>query len=140
MRKLKNYELYLKRLTLFAAAVNVKIVLDEFQDDGVWVPLSGTIRIDDRMSESDIIATILHELGHSMDDILSKTEDHENAIFSAYKATYKNKQNKKQLQIVLDSEHRGWAYGRDIAKRLRIRLGKWFDDAEAESLQTYKDS
>lgn len=140
-RKLKHYSQYLKRLRLFAKAMNIKI---EYQDDldaeGEWLPSVRLIKIASTTSESEEIAATLHEIGHSMDDLFSTSFTSENRTFKAYYRFYNNnKISKNQRKLILDCEKKAWRNGRDIARRLKIRLGKWFNDIEQECLNSYKN-
>lgn len=136
MRKLKHYETYLKRLDLFAAAINVKIIFGEVESEGIWFPRLKTVKIDDNLTNSETIATILHELGHALDDVLLS----DLKLHKAYHRLYNDKANAAQKIMVIDTEKKAWDSGRDIASRLNIRLGKWYDQQEAVSLKAYKDA
>jgi hypothetical protein len=137
--RLKHYKTYLQRLHLFSKAIGVKIVIVENDDDGVWLPWTRTVKINDDLSQAAEIATILHELGHALDDILTPSARSASKMYKAYRAIYRNKYTKKQLALVLQAEKKAWRYGRDIADRLGIRLGKWYDKEEIESIKAYKD-
>lgn len=143
-RKLKNYKIYLQRLKLFAQAMNIKIEYGELDAEGTWMPAIRKIKLDDDdLSQSFELAALLHELGHSMDDLLSTAAKEENALFKAYKAVYESKKGKKptakQLILVTSCEKRAWDNGRGIAHRLNIRLGKWYDEAERVCISSYKE-
>lgn len=140
MRDLKQYDSYLVRLLTFAKAMDIKIVFTEVDGYGAWVPTSKTIKIDDDMSQSDTIGTFLHELGHSLDDLISNSRSKENKIDEAYIAVYNDLCTKMQLSTVVDFEKRAWKLGRDIAKRLKIRLGAWYDLQEKEAIKAYKNT
>lgn len=131
---LKHYRIYIKRLHRFAAAIGVTIQYGDYED--IWVPSRRKIKIDDAVSNGTVLASLLHELGHALDDMVCSqtTEKTDNA----YKAFYADKATKKQKSLVLQFEKRGWAYGREIASRLNIRLGKWFDDEEKTAIKSYR--
>lgn len=139
--KLKHYKEYIERLTLFASAIGVKIeYVESASSDGIWFPAARKIKIDDDLTEQEEIATLLHELGHSMDDILSAEWHKEKRLGRAYTAMYSKKPTKKQVKLVVECEQRAWNYGRDIARRLNIRLGKWYSVSEQDGLKSYRDN
>lgn len=137
---LKHYKKYVKKIELFAFAIGVKIIRCESDDDGIWLPWTRVVKISENMSEAEEIATLLHELGHAIDDIITPSGRYAQSTYRAYRALYKNKQTKRQLKIVLAAEKKAWKYGRDIANRLRIRLGRWYNTIEEDSLESYKNS
>ncbi len=140
-RALKHYEAYLERLFAFAKATGVKIRYDENQSsEGVWMPSIRKIKLDTDLSQSGEIASLLHELGHSLDDMLSTPAKLDEKLYKAYDAMYKDTCTKKQRALVVACEERAWNNGRDIANRLRIRLGKWYDQAEKYCLDSYKNN
>lgn len=135
---LKNYSIYLKKLNKFAQALGITVVSNQEVDgDGLWMPSRNKIKIDNNLSQSDEIATYLHELGHALDDIHLATKNNKR-LHKAYHAVYSNKVRKSQIKIVVECEARAWTLGREIAKKLKIKLGKWYDDAESSSLLDYK--
>jgi len=135
---LKHYKVYVNRLELFSRAIGVKIVIKPYADEGIWLPWTRVVKVDSELDEAEQVATILHELGHALDDILTPSGRYSDRIYKAYRATYRNKQSKAQLKLVIDAQKIAWKYGRDIAQRLRIRLGKWYDEAEKVSIKSYK--
>lgn len=137
-RKLKNYKIYLKRLKLFARANKVSIVIAESDSEGVWMPLVRRIRLDENLSNSVEIASLLHELGHSIDDLMWVKLAESKEVDKAYEAMYSEKVSSKQRKIVVEFEERAWKNARNIAKRLNIRLGKWYYKTEKKFLNTYK--
>lgn len=138
--KLKHYKKYMKRLILFASAIGVKVEYGESSSDGIWFPAVRKIKLDDDLTQAEEVATLLHELGHSMDDILSAQWKTEQVLGKAYTAMYSKKPTKKQVKLVVECEKRAWDYGRDIARRLNIRLGKWYDTSEHDGLKSYRDN
>lgn len=136
--KLKNYDIYLQRLELYIKASRLKLVYAPEIGEGAYVPSSRTIRIDPDLSESEEIATILHEIGHSIDDTLvSGTQ--ETRLEAAYRLVYKKKGSETHNTLVYECEERAWKFGRGVAKRLHIPLGNWFNRCEKEGLKAYKE-
>lgn len=136
---LKHYTSYLERLHAFSAAMGVKVISDEDVDgEGIWLPTRNTIKIDQNMTQTDEIATFLHELGHMLDDIKSLPAKEMAKLDKAYKSFYASKAKKTQITLVYECEKKAWNNARNIAKKLKIRLGKWYYHAEVESLKGYR--
>jgi hypothetical protein len=138
-RDLKKYDEYLEILKIYAKCIGIKLKIGDFDDEGMWLPYTNTIKVDKYMSNADEIATILHELGHAIDDAFDmsyKLGD----IHAAYEAVYNTKATKKQKSLVIKCERLAWKNGRAIAKQLKIRLGKWYTEVEKESINSYKKS
>lgn len=135
--KLALKKKYLKRLSFFAYAIGVKLKVNPFKDEGVWLPAVRVVRVDVNMGDTDLIATLLHELGHALDDVLTPSGRKTDKIYKAYRAMYKGRPTAAQKRLVVSLERKAWRYGRDIAARLNIRLGKWYDDIEKDSIKSY---
>lgn len=133
---LKNYKKYKTKLLAYAKVVNLKVEFKEESSDGVYIPSRSKIRVDDLLEESEEIATLLHELGHALDDKLD-IEAFPKSLERAYKQVYTGKPSKPQLNMVVECEKTAWNLGRVIAKKLRIKLGKWYDHHEAYALKSY---
>lgn len=134
---LKHYIKYLKALEKFANALNIKVKFKIIDSDGVYVPSSNTIYIDSEQSESGEIASLLHELGHVIDDIVMP-DDVEEKKNKAYTVIYGKKYTKAQKRLVLRCEKAAWKNGRYLAKKLKIKLGSWYDEAEEHCIKSYK--
>lgn len=135
--KLKHYDHYRDLLEAFAQSLGITVTYDDSDGEGAYVPSRNKIKLDPDMSEAREIAVFLHELGHVLDDT---TIDYSptGELDAAYRAIYTKRYSKKQHAIVLRCEKRAWKYGRALAKKLKIRLGKWYDTVEKENLHTYK--
>lgn len=137
-RKLKNYDEYLQKVKMFAKVIDVKIRRKHIASDGEYVPSLRSINIDKELTNSNEIAALLHELGHSQDDtLLNKT--YYAKLNKAYIAVYKRKETPAQLDLVIECEERAWLYARSVAKQLRIPLGKWFDNYKKLCIKNYKE-
>jgi hypothetical protein len=132
-----NHDAYLQSLELYAEASGIIVERKREDDDGAWVPSRRAIRIDPELADSTEIATFLHELGHSEDDSFFDTREWKK-IDRSYSAFQKRRYTYDQWQLVIRCEERAWRFGRAIAKRLRIPLGKWFDEEEADALRAYR--
>lgn len=137
MPDLKNYEAYVKTIRLYAKAIGVKIVYEDQDGDGAYVPKYRKIRVDPDLSETRELSVLLHELGHMWDfALIDKTT--ERKVDFASKAVYKNKATTKQLRFLIQCERRAWNYGRAIAKKLGIPLGKWYERVQNDCLSSYR--
>lgn len=138
-RSLKNYDKYLQKLELYAKAIKFKILYVKYDGDGAYIPSKRLIKIDEDLSESDIIGTLLHELGHVADSHSFLSNGASNNLEKAYTATYKKKNpTNKQIKLVLECEKRAWKEAETIAKLLKIKLGKWYYKGKQEALNSYR--
>jgi hypothetical protein len=136
-RPLKNYDYYKDKLEQYAAACEITVERKSYAGDGAYMPSQRKVVLDVDLPESTEIATFLHELGHSMDDtLLSKS--YEKKLSRAYRAVYEKLPTQSQLQEVIECERRAWIFGRALAKKLRIPLGKWYESEEADALGLYR--
>lgn len=135
--QLKNYKKYLEKLEIYSKAVNLKLKYGTVDGGGVYLASRSVIKIDDDLEEDETIATILHELGHALDDQLV-TNPTAHFLYYAYKAVYANEHTKKQLKKVVECEIRAWNYGRVIARLLKIPLGTWYDLQQKECVAHYR--
>ena len=139
-KNLKHYESYCIRLRTFSEAMNISVMYQDYACDGEWDPRTRRIVINTDQSQSSEIASFLHELGHSLGDLLFKDNKYDAKVSKAYKAVYSGKHRASQLDLVIKFEQTAWKNGRDIARRLKIPLGKWFDEAEAYCLSSYRST
>lgn len=131
---LKYYDEYLARLKKYTKASGIKLWLDDMESS--YSPAARRLRLDTDLEQTHVIASFLHELGHSLDDSLAARSSR--SLDKAYTAIYKEKHTPKQMDLVIECEKRAWEYGRKIAKILKIRLGKWYDDYQKECLAAYR--
>jgi len=136
-RPLKNYDIYIDKLKLYAEACEIEIVYRDVPGDGIYMPSKRRISIDKDLPESTEIATLTHELGHAMDDTLYDKRSMK-ILDKAFPAYYNGTATESQKQAVIECERRAWVFARGIAKKLRIPLGKWFTSEEQEALADYK--
>lgn len=136
---LKNYKIYREKILAYAKVVNITVEFKEENSDGVYIPSKSKVRIDDALEEAEEISTLLHELGHALDDKLDST-NFSKSIERAYYQVYKGKPSKIQLDKVIECEKKAWDLGRVIAKKLRINLGKWYNYQESQALKDYRET
>ncbi len=136
---LRNYDRYFLILENYARANGVTIEYRDEPGSGAWVPSRRKIVLDPGLSQSFEIAVLLHELGHLLDDTLFDKK-REAKLDKAYGADHGGSATASQRALILLCEERAWNFGRGVAKKLRIRLGKWYDKAVAESLQSYRNA
>jgi hypothetical protein len=137
-RSLKNYELYIDKLKAYAKACEISIVYRTEPCDGAYIPTRREVVLDPDLEESTEVAVLLHELGHSLDDSLF-TKTYDRKLDRALTAADNGTATPEQVEMVIECEKRAWVYGRSIAKRLRIRLGKWYDKEESNNLLSYRE-
>lgn len=137
---LKHYETYIQKLEDFAKSIGIKVVRRQESHDGAWIPAKNKITLDVDLSEIDEVSTFLHELGHCLDDTLFDDGKLINSTHRSYYAVYYGKPTKIQLEKVVEVERRAWKFGKRLARRLGIRLGKWYDDAVKMSIRSYQKS
>lgn len=136
-RPLKNFEDYLEILMRYCKGSGIKVIYKEIDCEACYLHDTRTLTVCKDLAESTEIAVILHEVGHSLDEVLTG-DTLRTFVNAAYPVFYKNKATKKQKKLVLDCEKRAWKLGRAIAKKLRIPLGKWYDNEEKDALDTYR--
>jgi hypothetical protein len=140
MPRLRRYDLYIDKLMAYAEACQITVVYRIEPSDGVYIPARRKIVLDKDLEPGEEIATFLHELGHAMDDSLENGTTHFKKLQNAYHATYEKKPTKYQRSLVVACEKRAWEYGRGIARKLRIPLGKWFTEAMEDGLKSYRET
>lgn len=139
--KLRNMDVYMSAIEEYCNVTNIKLVeVPEFEGCGEYNPNNRTIKYDNSLSDSEIISTLLHELGHYQDDL--RNPNKYGGTHHYYGRTRLERQyvylTAKQKQAIWDTETEAWKNGRAIAKQLKIKLGKWFDKDETSSLNTYR--
>lgn len=133
----QNYS-YKKRLLLFAQAVNIRVQYRPVDGDGAYIPVKRKVIIDDDLTPEEEIATLLHELGHVLEDAMAPDNNKRDRLERAYVRVYDAKETPNQLRMVLRCERKAWAMGRAIAILLGIKLGPWYDKSIKDSIAAYK--
>lgn len=136
-RTLKKYTDYIALLLTYAEASGIKVKYKEEPCDGVYDHNTNTITIDEDLEESAEIATLLHELGHAIDNklMLSRMSD---PVWKCYDRVYESQHSQEDLEIVMEAEKQAWQNGRVIAKRLKIQLGAWYSYEQKTALTNYR--
>jgi hypothetical protein len=137
-RPLKYFEDYRDLLHKYAKGSGIKVIYKDLDTYGTYVHDRRELTLCKDMDESTEISALLHELGHADDEVLTN-KSLNRMVNKAYPRVYRGKATKKQKKLVLECEKRAWKFGRGLAKKLRIPLGKWYDDQERECLASYKD-
>lgn len=135
--QLKHYEKYVKTIRSYARGMQIKVILEE-GDNGASSPTRKYIKVGVDQSETGVIATLLHELGHMHDFTLVRRRS-VNALMKYHDLLDKGKIRQVQLRRIVKGEERAWAYGKIIAKMLGIPIGKWYDEHARDAIRTYRN-
>lgn len=137
---LKHYKLYLKKIHKYADSLGIEIFyLEEVEGEGLFSHHYKVLHIQDDLTETEMVATLLHELGHAMDFSFYNKRTMKR-LFVAYENVYNGKHSKRDLELVIIAEKDAWNTGKVIAKLLKIKLGTWYSHQEALCLKDYKTS
>lgn len=129
---IKNHDKYLKKLKMYAKSRNIKIQhKNNFEYEGCFYPNWRLIVLDADLEDDEEIAILLHELGHTLDDLIQTKE-----VQHQYDLA---KVSKKADKAIMDAEKRAWNFAKLIAKDLRIPLGKWFYYYKKICLNSYRN-
>lgn len=135
---LKNYKKHLSKLIALANAFGVTVEFKPEIDDGIYIPSKRKIRIDDDMTQTETIATLLHEIGHLLDDVANIDVNHRQ-MSKAYRAVYHGRPTKLQKIVVVNCEYRAWVIGQTLALALKIKVGTWYNVHMESALNSYLD-
>lgn len=129
----------LAKLRLAAAGLGFTLKFKEVDSDGLYVYLRRAIYVDKDLEPEDALAVVLHEMGHMIDDLSTSIQE-DIKINKAYTAIEGARATKYHKRIVMAREKRAWICGENLAKMLRIPLGKWFYRMKTECLKSYKQN
>ena len=138
--RLKNYKSYLKKIKAYARLCNVKIIFrKEVDGTGEYRPSRREVVIERGLNQSEIISTLLHELGHFIDDLRNPLNHFSNRFHNDGRTAIERDRDLTMLQKkrVLKLEKEAWKNGRALASQLNIPLGQWFSKDEKSSLNSY---
>lgn len=139
--KLKNYIDYYNKLLDYAKVCHINVFMAELyenqdeKDLGEYLYESRTINLNKKLTQKELIATLLHELGHF--------EDHKiNGINEKVEQAYKNLNNGvlptvNQKRLIVECEQKAWDYGESLAKKLKIPLGSWYTKEVLAGMTNY---
>lgn len=138
-RKLKNKALYISKLKHAAKSLRVKVQFRDYPEHlGRWNPNKRCITVHYAQSDSALISTVLHELGHAIDDMfVEHTRREHDAINTAYKMLNNNRASSKHKRLIVACETRAWKIAASLAKALGIKIGPWFYKDAKQALKTY---
>lgn len=138
--KLRNYKSYMKKIKAYAKLCQVRVVFRSDVDcTGVYYPQQRTVVVDKDLDEPAKISTLLHELGHFMDDLRTPLNHFSNRFHNDGRTAIEEDRHLTMLQKkrILKLEKEAWKNGRAIARQLKIPLGQWFDKDEKSALNSY---
>lgn len=138
---LKNYNIYMRKIRRFASMCNVDIEFKSNVDGfGEYSPHQRKVVVDRSLSRCERITTILHELGHFMDDSKNPDRWNNNHHYYGYDKIENSikEMSMNQKVVVWECELEAWRNARSLAKMIQIPLGKWFDRDEISSLNSYR--
>lgn len=135
MAEFKSHKAAWAKLTVFATSLGIEIVSEDEPGEAAWVPSRNVIKIDPDLEGAEALAALLHELGHALDQIVNGFPSE--AIERAYANTRISQTSIEDRELMLKHETDAWRIGRALAKRLKIRLGRWFDDYAHNCIKLY---
>src|SRR3990167_3005148 len=127
--KLKNYSNYLNIIKDYCTLCQIKLVYKNIKThEGDYNDTHKIITVDDNLDDSEEIAVLLHELGHFECDNVATSVQKKRIGNIYFKKSGGGTLSKKEGLSYRKCEDDAWEQGRIIAKRLKIRLGKWYDE------------
>lgn len=138
--KLRNYNLYMKKIKAFARLCNVRITfVKNLPESGEYRPLRREVIIDRNLDQAAKLSTLLHELGHFMDDLRNPFNNFANRFHNDGRTAIDQERHltMNQKKKILKTEKEAWKNARALASQLNIPLGKWFNQDEKSSLNSY---
>ena len=138
--KLRNYKIYMKQIKAFAKLCNIRITfVKNMPECGEYRPNRREVLVDKDLPEAVKISTLLHELGHFMDDLRNPLNNFANRFHNDGRNAIDQERHLTMLQKkrILKTEKEAWKNARALASQLSIPLGKWFYQDEKSSLNSY---
>lgn len=136
-RQLPKYLEYLHKIKLYLRICEIKLERKYIDTEALWIPSRRAVVVDRELEESTEIAVLLHELGHSLDDALTRNQKSHDRAYTAF---YKGKASDTQKQLIRLCEERAWDNAEALARKLKIRLGPWFYSERKRCLRSYSSS
>lgn len=138
--KLKKYSVYLKKIKAYAKMCRVSIkFVNHMEEGGAYLGNRRSISISKKLSNIETIATLLHELGHFIDDLRNPHNHLSNRFHNGARTAIEEDRKLTFLQKkrLLKIEREAWKNARALARQLDIPLGAWFYKDEKSALATY---
>jgi hypothetical protein len=133
---IKHFDKHINKLKHLCGGLGLQLISKDWVDSSAYDYHFRTIKIDAELEDVEYLSTFLHELGHAVAEL--STSKHKCKIqWKAYTKYYKNKHTKRQYFIVRQCEIEAWNVGANIAKMLKIPLGKWFYTERRLNLASY---
>lgn len=137
--RLKNHDSYFNKILDYANSIGVTIYFYKDLDSAHYESHGKKVYIDPKYKNSDLIAYLLHEIGHFEDDLYTSSKTVEKLYVLADKKSDKGiPLSDKEYNCIIQCEKNAWYHGAIIARKLKIPLGKWYKKIEKESLLTYQ--
>lgn len=134
---IKNFNVYYNKLLDYAKLMSITIYFHKIEDQGTF--FNRTIYLDKTLNEKQILAVLLHELGHFIDEMINPKRYISKRAVQAYTLLAKNKEmTQLQKQNILIIEKAACEYGKVLAKKLKIKTGSWYKKEMDELINTYK--
>ena len=135
--KLRNYNIYYNKILDYCKVIDVTVYFKKELNNAMFITKGRKIYIDPNFNESEIIACLLHELGHFIDDTLNNKQ-FDKLYEKAYKKMDKDRAlTKKEFNCILMCEANAWTHGEVIAKKLKIPVGRWYYKTMQNYLVSY---
>ena len=134
---MKHFDRHLKRLRAVMDGLRFRLEFKPgVEDEMLWS--RRVIRIDSEREDSEIIATLLHEIGHVIAFMHygkqgARESVHIDVIF------HKGKPTRRQTAKIIEQEEDAWRAGEQLAFLMDIPLGSWYAETRAECLKSYRE-
>lgn len=130
--------IYFNRLIDFARSLQINIFYKNNVNIGYFLPNKKEIIIDPKLTLDQQIFSILHELGHHLDDVENNYK-YDDIYGKANKKVEKELSlSIREYNVLNECEIRAWKKGEIIAKLLDIRLNKGYSIFKKSCLSGYR--
>ena len=130
----------MKKIKAFAKLCRVSInFVDHMEEFGCYYGNKRSITISKSLGQAELLATLLHELGHFIDDLRNPHNHLTNRFHNGARTAIEEDRKLTFLQKkrLLKIEREAWKNARALAKQLDIPLGNWFYKDEKSALASY---
>lgn len=138
--KVKNFNIHFQKLIDYAKLCKIEIhkkksLTSDETEEGKFTEEDRHIDLSWEMNQKELLATLLHELGHFEDYMVVSSKK----LDRAYNLLNEDKPiTLIEKRLIVKCEKRAWAFGRILAKKFNIPLGYWYSREEQKALATYK--